>query len=298
MHLPGGFSPAMLARDEAEAARLAPPQEQRGPPPEAADEHPAEWATPRNRGELLMPSRTVCAIQHIACETPGLIAEVLEAEGVAVEYVRPFLQESVPPSLDPYDGLVVMGGPMGVYEQDRYPFLRDEIRLIQAAVPSGKPVLGVCLGSQLLAAALGGCVTRGPRKEIGWFPVTLTPEAVHTAAWRTVPTRFTALHWHGDVFTLPAGAVPLASSDLTRHQAFAYGPAAWGVLFHLEVTESTVAGMVSTFGDELREAAVDGQRILAEAGRFVPGLGVVARTLFGGWADLVRQAPSGLKLRP
>ena len=124
-----------------------------------------------------MSEKTVCAIQHVACETPGLIGEVLEAQGITVQCIRPFQKQPVPRSLDRHDGLVVMGGPMGVYEQGQYPFLKDEIRLIQQAIRADKPVLGVCLGSQLLAAALGTPVTRGSRKEIGWFPVTLTPAA-------------------------------------------------------------------------------------------------------------------------
>ena len=236
-----------------------------------------------------MSETTVCAIQHVACETPGLIAEVLEAQGIAVEHIRPFQQQAVPRSLDGHAGLVLMGGPMGVYEQDQYPFLKDEIRLIRQAVRAGKPVLGVCLGSQLLAAALGAPVTRGPRKEIGWFPVTLTPAAAQLAPWRAAPPRFTAFHWHGDVFALPAGAVPLAASELTAHQAFAYGPAAWGILFHLEVTEAIIAGMVASFADELRDAGVDGRELIAQAGRFLPELSAIGRTIFEGWAGLVKK---------
>lgn len=236
-----------------------------------------------------MSEKTVCAIQHVACETPGLIADVLAAQGITVQYIRPFQQQPVPRSLDRHAGLVVMGGPMGVYEQDEYPFLKDEIRLIRQALRADKPVLGICLGSQLLAAALGASVTRGPRKEIGWFPVTLTPAAEGQALWRAVPPRFTALHWHGDVFALPAGAVPLASSELTAHQAFAYGRAAFGILFHLEVTEAIIAGMVADFADELRDAGADGRQIIAQAGRFLPELSSIGRTVFEGWAALVKQ---------
>jgi GMP synthase (glutamine-hydrolysing) len=231
-----------------------------------------------------MSTKTVCAIQHVACETPGLIAEVLEAHGIAIESVRPFLQQAVPSSLGRYDGLVVMGGPMGVYEHQAYPFLRDEIRLIEQALRADKPVLGVCLGSQLLAAALGAPVTPGPRKEIGWFPVTLTPEAAQLPAWRAVPSRFTAWHWHGDVFTLPSGATSLAASELTACQAFAFGRAAVGILFHLEVTEPMIAEMVATFADELREVGVQGPQLVAAGRRFLPELGAIARTIFGGWA--------------
>jgi GMP synthase (glutamine-hydrolysing) len=237
-----------------------------------------------------MSEKTVCAIQHLACETPGLIAEVLEAQGIAIEYVRPFEQQAVPSSLSRYDGLVVMGGPMGVYEQDAYPFLRDEICLVEQALRADKPVLGVCLGSQLLAAALGAPVTRGPRKEIGWFPVTLTPAAAQLPSWRAVPSRFTAWHWHGDVFALPSGAMPLASSELTAHQAFAFGRAALGILFHLEVTEAIIAGMVVNLADELREAGVQGPQLVAQGWRFLPELSAIAQTIFGGWAGSVKQS--------
>jgi GMP synthase-like glutamine amidotransferase len=230
----------------------------------------------------------VCAIQHIACETPGLIAEVLAAQGVALETVRTFLGEPVPRVIDRYDGLIVIGGPMGVYEQDQHPFLTDEIHLLQDAVRRDVPVLGVCLGSQLLAAALGAPVTPGPRKEIGWFPVTLSSQARERDPWRVLPRIFTALHWHGDVFALPNGAVTLASSGLTTHQAFQYGPAAFGILFHLEITEAILAGMVATFAEELRHAGIDGREIISQAANFLPELNVLGRALFLNWAGLVR----------
>lgn len=234
----------------------------------------------------------VYLIQHAAVETPGLIAAALKGRGIGIEMIRPFKGDCIPSHLGDHAGLVVMGGPMGVYEQDQYPFLKDEIRLIQQAVRAGKPVLGVCLGSQLLAAALGAPVTRGPRKEIGWFPVTLTPVAAQLAPWRAAPPRFTALHWHGDVFALPAGAVSLAASELTAHQAFAYGPAAWGILFHLEVTEAIIAGMVANFAGELCDAGVNGRQLITQAGRLLPEFSAIGRTIFEGWASLVKGSPA------
>ncbi|HOB98763.1 MAG TPA: gamma-glutamyl-gamma-aminobutyrate hydrolase family protein [Verrucomicrobiota bacterium] len=235
----------------------------------------------------MMLPKTVCAIQHVGCETPGLIAEVLSTRGIAIQGVRVFANEPLPGSIEGLDGLVVMGGPMGVYAQDTYPFLKDEIRLLRRAVEAGKPVLGVCLGSQLLAAALGAEVTKGPRKEIGWYPVTLTPEASRVAPWDSMPPRFTPLHWHGDVFELPPGAVSLASSELTRHQAFACGRGAWGILFHIEVTETIVAGMVRTFADELRGAGVNARSILAEGERHLRALRALAESVVGAWASLL-----------
>ena len=226
-------------------------------------------------------------MQHVACETPGLIAESLADRGIAIETVRADLGERVPRSMDRFAGLVVMGGPMGVYEQEQHPFLTDELRLIQDAVRRDLPVLGVCLGSQLLAAALGSPVTRGPRKEIGWFPVSLTPEARLREPWKGLPPTFTALHWHGDIFALPAGAMPLASSGLTRHQAFQHGRAALGILFHLEVTEAILSGMVQTFSDELRHAGLDGAEILARAPDHLRALNALGRAVFSHWASMV-----------
>ena len=140
-----------------------------------------------------------------------------------------------------------MGGPMGVYEQDRYPFLRDELRLIEAALKDGRPVLGVCLGSQLLAAALGAKVVKGPGKEIGWYPVSLLAGARDDRLFGSAPDSFTPLHWHGDVFDLPAGAVALATSEKTPLQAYRYGENVYGLLFHIEPDAAIVAGMVRDF---------------------------------------------------
>src|SRR5215813_8861115 len=118
----------------------------------------------------------IIAIQHISAEPMGRIGDALIAHGISVDYLRVFAGAAIPKSLGDAAGLVVMGGPMGVYEQNEFPFLRDELRLIESALRDEKPVLGICLGSQLLAAALGAEVRRGGYKEIGWFPVSLTAE--------------------------------------------------------------------------------------------------------------------------
>ncbi|MBI4308419.1 MAG: type 1 glutamine amidotransferase, partial [Chloroflexi bacterium] len=117
---------------------------------------------------------TVLVLQHAAPETLGAIADALKAAGLAFRYVRTFAGEPVPQDLGDAAGLVAMGGPQSVYEQDRFPYLRDELRLIERALKAGRPILGICLGSQLLAAALGAPVTRGKQKEIGWHRVALT----------------------------------------------------------------------------------------------------------------------------
>ncbi len=235
------------------------------------------------------PRTSVCVIQHVACETPGRIATVLRAHGFGVQRVKSFAGEPLPPSIAPYGGLVVMGGPMGVYEQPQYPFLRDELYLIEDAIKRGTPVLGVCLGSQLLAAALGAAVLPGTQKEIGWHSVSLTSAATTDALWHGQPSEFTALHWHGDTFPLPRGATGLAWSQLTACQAFRFGTSAYGLLFHLEVTAAIVQGMTRTFGRELIEAGISSGAILEGLKKRLLPLGKIGQSVFERWAEMVNQ---------
>ncbi len=151
-------------------------------------------------------------------------------------------------------------------------------------------MLGVCLGSQLLAASLGARVTRGTAKEIGWYPVRLADEAREDSLMHGLPESFTAFHWHGDVFELPRGAVALASSALTAVQAFRYGAKAWGLLFHMEVTDEAVHAMVREFADEVTESGADGDAILAAAPGHLSALGTIAPTVFSRWAVMVAPA--------
>ncbi|MBI4003709.1 MAG: hemerythrin domain-containing protein [Candidatus Omnitrophica bacterium] len=234
-------------------------------------------------------AKTVLVFQHSPCETLGTIADALDTTGVTAQYIRPFIGEPIPTHMGEASGLIVMGGPMGVYERSRYPFLLDEMRLIEQAIRADKPVLGVCLGSQVLAATLGAKVVRGKQKEIGWYRVTLTESVASDRLWVGVEPAFLAFHWHGDIFDLPSGAVLLASSDLTSCQAFRYGRNAYGLLFHLEVTEGIVQDMVNAFSDELREAKADGAEILSKTREQLPRLRRVGGVVFRRWANLLEQ---------
>lgn len=227
-------------------------------------------------------------LQHIECETLGTIADALSAAKVSVEYIRPFEGMSVPKAMEESDGLIVMGGPMGVYDHPRYPFLSEEMRLIEQALKEEKPILGVCLGSQLLAAVLGATVAPGQRKEIGWHPVQLSQEAHDDPLWEGIEATFTAYHWHGDIFPLPEGAVPLARSAQTAYQAFRYGRRAYGFLFHMEVTEKIIGRMVETFAEELRESRVDGEEIIKKIPDHLPRLQKIGGVVFERWAKLVQ----------
>jgi GMP synthase (glutamine-hydrolysing) len=204
-------------------------------------------------------------LQHAPCETLGTIEDVLSSAGKGFRYIETYAGAPVPGSLESSAGLIVMGGPMGVYEQDRYPFLRDELRLIEDALKTGVPVLGICLGSQLLAAALGADVRKGHRKEIGWRPVFMEPATAQDALFHSLPSTFEAFHWHGDIFDLPSGAVRIAHSDVTECQAFRYAERVYGILFHMEVTLLTISGMIETFAAELLEESIDGSQLESES---------------------------------
>ncbi len=232
----------------------------------------------------------VWVVQHIHCETLGTIADALESQSISPQYIRPFKGEKIPDEMRESSGLIIMGGPMGVYEQDRHPFLRQENRLIEQALKEEKPILGICLGSQLLAAVLGGEVTKGKKKEIGWHSITLTKVAATDPLWIGVEPSFTAYHWHGDIFNLPKDAVSLASSALTDCQTFRYGRNAYGFLFHMEVTRKIIAEMVAAFADALKEAAVDGQEIIRKAEDHLAGLQRIGSLVFQRWAKLVERS--------
>jgi GMP synthase (glutamine-hydrolysing) len=180
----------------------------------------------------------------------------------------------------------VMGGPMSVYEHDRLAHLKAEMRLVESALEVQRPVLGVCLGSQLLAHVLSAKVYPGASKEIGWHDVSLTPAGHDDAVWSAAPSRFAAFHWHGDVFDLPRSAVALASSDLTPCQAFRYGKSAYGILFHMEVTQPQVRTMTEIFADEVRQVGTTADKILADTSGNLSHLSEIGCGIYDGWARL------------
>jgi GMP synthase (glutamine-hydrolysing) len=174
--------------------------------------------------------KRILVVLHSESEPLGALAEPIGAAGLRAD-IRLAI-DSLPRSLEGYRGLIVMGGNVGVYEADRYPFLSLEIALLREALSARLPTLGVCLGSQLLAAAGGARVYVGKAPEIGWWPVIRLADDPWLAGW---PRRFTPLHWHRDTFELPPGSVHLASSELYPHQAFRLG-SALGLQFHVEAT--------------------------------------------------------------
>ncbi len=231
----------------------------------------------------------IYVLQHHPVETLGTIADALEGAALAWQYVRVYDGQPVPASMKGAGGLIVMGGPMGVYQTDRHPWLRDEMRLIEDAMKSNLPVLGVCLGAQILAAALGAKVDRNPNgKEIGWYPIKLDDCAEHDRLMRDLPATMTPFHWHGDIFDLPPGAVSLASSEKTPCQAFRHGDKAYGFQFHFEVTREGVAAMADAFAKELNRENIAADRMIAQAAELMPSLANVSDTVFSRWASPIQ----------
>jgi len=184
-------------------------------------------------------------IKNASAEGPGTIGDFLLANRISHSILDLEHGEKLP-DLRPYTHVVIMGGPMAVYEMDQVPYLRQEAALIEQAITSGKHVLGVCLGSQLLAHVLGAKVYPGGLKEIGWDEVSFTDEGMADPLMSrlAVEGRTTAqvFQWHGDTFDLPKGAVLLASSGLYRHQAFRFSDRVYALQFHIEVTPGIVFG--------------------------------------------------------
>jgi GMP synthase-like glutamine amidotransferase len=207
-------------------------------------------------------------LQHVPFEDADNIGVWATRRGHEMTCTRLDLGQPLP-ALNAFDWLVVMGGPMNIYEHDRYPWLAREKEFIRAAIDRGAPFLGVCLGAQLAADVLGGPVTRNRQQEIGWFPVSLTAAARDAAVLRGLPERFLAFHWHGDTFAIPPGAVRMAESDACANQAFLYGDRVVGLQFHLDYSPAGIQRMVRHCGAELVEgpAVQPAESLLAEPQR-------------------------------
>ena len=229
-------------------------------------------------------------LQHIACEHPGAFSDVIDARGVeavAVELDR----GEPPPDWREFDAMLAMGGPMGANDDAEHPWLGAEKRLVREAVDAGVPFLGVCLGVQLLAAALDARVYSLERAEVGVLPVDLTADGRRDPLFAGIDDPLVSLQWHGDTFDLPDGAVLLASSPAAPNQAFRAGESAYGVQFHLEVTPemarewATIPAYREYVANTLGEG--DGAAFMTEFQERAGELQPVAQALFANWLDLV-----------
>lgn len=219
--------------------------------------------------------RAVC-LQHVPFEGPGAFASALSKRGVALDS-----------SLVPNDGLpkdagdllIVMGGPMSVNDSDQW--IAEEAAFIRSALLDGKPVIGVCLGSQLMAKALGATVRSGSALEIGLTPVRLTDAGKQDPVFGAGPEAFEVFEWHGEVFNLPQGCVPLAGSDIAPLQAFRYGDRAYGLLFHLEMEADGIDALCQHCAPDLLKAGLTVEQVRSAALPRLPQLHHTADRLIG-----------------
>jgi len=229
--------------------------------------------------------KTALAIRHIDFEDLGFFDAPLRRAGYEVRYLdagRDGLDDA-----DDADLLVVLGGPMGVYEEDLYPFLADEVERVSRRIAAGMPTLGICLGSQLIAASLGARVYPGGVKEIGFAPVTLTA-AGRSSALAGIPDGQAVMHWHGDTFDLPADAELLASTAAYPNQAFAYGQHVLALQFHLEAGEDIEQWLVGHAG-EIRAAGIDPEELRSGAARHSGVLESIANAVLTAWLVQLEQ---------
>jgi GMP synthase-like glutamine amidotransferase len=195
----------------------------------------------------------VLIVKHVDFEGPGLIEYCLRQEKIPWMILDLSLGMHLP-KLDHFTHIVILGGPMNVYEEDLYSFLRDEDLFIKEAVQRGKFILGICLGAQLIAKALGAKVFKAPVKEIGWYDVSLTEIGANDPLFSNLSKIFPVFQWHGDTFEIPKGGKLLVTSTSVTHQAFRYGENTYGLQFHLEVTEEMIHEWMETYEEEFKNS--------------------------------------------
>jgi GMP synthase (glutamine-hydrolysing) len=230
-----------------------------------------------------MSARSCLVLRHVAFEGLGVLAEILPEKGFHSRYCEIGVEPLPVEKIAGCDLLVVMGGPIGVYETEAYPFLVAEMAAIAGRLREKKPTLGICLGAQLMAAALGSRVAPGPAKEIGYAPVILT-EAGRASPLAALEGA-NVLHWHGDNLDLPPGAENLAFTAACPHQAFALDSFALALQFHVEAEPATLEAWLIGHAVELGKAGIDPREIRAQAARFGAATAAAGKKLFRGWLD-------------
>ncbi|MBI2985924.1 MAG: gamma-glutamyl-gamma-aminobutyrate hydrolase family protein [Deltaproteobacteria bacterium] len=195
----------------------------------------------------------ILVFQHEPAEELGSFAHLLDEQGIGYSHIRLFGDEIPTESWDEVRALIVLGGSMGVHEEEKYPFLKWEKTIIRAAIKNGLPLLGICLGAQLIASAVGAEVYQGNFKEIGWYPISMTLEGEMDSLLGHLPDKAIVFQWHGDSFDLPKGAHRLASSLYYDNQAFRIGRSIYGLQFHLEVTPAMIDRWIDQSWKELAQ---------------------------------------------
>jgi GMP synthase (glutamine-hydrolysing) len=230
------------------------------------------------------------AVRHVAFEDLGLLGPLVASRDYEVRYHEAGIDPFDSRTLQSPDLVIVLGGPIGVYENNTYPFIAHEVAAIADRIAAEKPILGICLGAQMMAAALAARVVPGPVKEIGWAPLTLTAEGNKSALapLGTTPV----LHWHGDNCELPAGCLALASTAHCPVQAFVRSPAQLALQFHLETDPARFESWLVGHTAELGNAGIDPNELRKQAQTFGGATLEVGRRVLAAWLDQVAGAPA------
>lgn len=226
--------------------------------------------------------KTVLALRHVHFEDLGIFEPVLQAHGYAIRYVDATIETLNELDVASPDLMVVLGGPIGAFDDELHPFVRDELALVAQRLQSGKPLLGICLGAQFMARALGGDVRSMGVKEIGFSPLMLTV-AGSQSPLALLPHDVSVLHWHGDRFTVPDSAMHLASSSVCDNQAFSVGPNVLGLQFHLEADVARIEQWLVGHASELAQTGISPVSLREQALQHGPALQKAAVAIFEAW---------------
>jgi len=258
------------------------------PGPELVRSVRALFGKDRARASHAREIKKCLAVRHVAFEDLGLLGPLVSSRGYGVRYHDAGVQPIDAETLLAPELLIVLGGPIGVYEGEAYPFIAGEIAAIAARLQAGKPTLGICLGAQMMAAALGARVAPGPVKEIGWAPLQLTGEGQKSllAPLSATPV----LHWHGDNCQLPAGCTRLASTQHCPVQAFMRSPAQLGLQFHLETEPARFESWLVGYTVELGKAGIDPRVLREQAREMGAATRDVGQKVFSAWLDQALEA--------
>jgi len=232
----------------------------------------------------------ILIVKHILIEGPGSLGNYLERNRIASLTVELSRGDKLPPSPQDFRAIVILGGPMNVYEEEPYPFLKQEDRFIREALSAEVPLLGICLGAQLIAKAAGARVYQAATKEVGWHRVRLTPAGTSSPLFGGLPDSFFVFQWHGDTFDVPKQGELLVASDGCPHQAFRCGKCAYGLQFHLEVTREMIKDWMCSYEIELEQLTQSGivnpQNILRDTDRLADEYYENAGNLFASFLRL------------
>lgn len=235
-----------------------------------------------------MSQRLALAIRHVVFEDCGTLEKVLIKRGFAIRYVDPAREDLESIDVASAELLIGLGGPVSVYDAGQYPWISDELKLFERRLESGMPIVGICLGAQMLAHVLGARVYPGPIKELGWTPLRLTPAGAASAIAPLAPQFTSMLHWHGDTFDLPAGATLLASTPQIRQQIFEWGAHVLAFQCHPEVQAQDIEAWLIGHACELASTpGADARELRTDTWRLGPALAQQASQVFENWLGTV-----------